>query len=470
MGAPSAFTPRGKTWQAPDELGDVGQVLVRVGARGTEWATLEAGDEIEIADVTGLQTALDGKAALSHTHAQSAITNLVSDLAGKAAAVHTHAISDITSLQAALDLKAPLASPALTGTPTVPTAAPGTNTTQAASTAFVAAAIAAIIDAAPGALDTLNELAAAIADDANFSATLTTLIGTKATAPAVNGTAEVLKALVPDSSLDLSGIRHLVTQSLTARQAAGTPGTDDLVFTHDGTNGNVDCKSGDLNIGVGTNFFIHIGSGAANATTSGIYFGSATNYGVTTGANQIVLRATGVNVLVANSTFTRMPTAGALQWSTDTSFSRLAAADIAAGNGTAGDASATLTHARSKALDGAGSNGVGVNFVIAPGISKGNGAPATVKLQGTAAIGSGATPQTLADVLVITHSLLITVSDAVDMALGSTTGTKFGTAITQKIGFWNATPVVQQTLATGAGATVDNVISLLQTLGLCKQS
>lgn len=42
-----------------------------------------------------------------------------------------------------LALKAPLASPALTGTPTVPTAAPGTNTTQAASTAFVAAAVAA---------------------------------------------------------------------------------------------------------------------------------------------------------------------------------------------------------------------------------------------------------------------------------------------------------------------------------------
>ncbi len=42
-----------------------------------------------------------------------------------------------TATQTALDLKAPLASPALTGTPTVPTATTGTNTTQAASTAFV---------------------------------------------------------------------------------------------------------------------------------------------------------------------------------------------------------------------------------------------------------------------------------------------------------------------------------------------
>lgn len=40
------------------------------------------------------------------------------------------------SLQDELTIKASLASPAFTGTPTVPTAAAGTNTTQAASTAF----------------------------------------------------------------------------------------------------------------------------------------------------------------------------------------------------------------------------------------------------------------------------------------------------------------------------------------------
>jgi hypothetical protein len=48
------------------------------------------------------------------------------------------------TITAALALKAPLASPSLTGTPTVPTASPGTNTTQAASTAFVTAAVAAL--------------------------------------------------------------------------------------------------------------------------------------------------------------------------------------------------------------------------------------------------------------------------------------------------------------------------------------
>jgi hypothetical protein len=88
--------------------------------------------------------------------------------------------SQITGLVAALALLAPLASPALTGTPTAPTAAGGTNTTQVATTAFVKAAIDALIGGAPGALDTLDELAAALADDASFAATITTALAGKA--------------------------------------------------------------------------------------------------------------------------------------------------------------------------------------------------------------------------------------------------------------------------------------------------
>lgn len=85
-----------------------------------------------------------------------------------------------TILLAALALKAPMASPALTGTPTVPTASPGTDTDQAASTAFVQAAVAALVAAAPGALDTLNELAAALGNDADFATTVTNALAAKA--------------------------------------------------------------------------------------------------------------------------------------------------------------------------------------------------------------------------------------------------------------------------------------------------
>ena len=74
---------------------------------------------------------------------------------------------------------APLDSPALTGVPTVPTASLGTNTTQAASTAFVAAAITALLNGAPGAMDTLDELAAALGDDSNFATTVTNALAAK---------------------------------------------------------------------------------------------------------------------------------------------------------------------------------------------------------------------------------------------------------------------------------------------------
>ncbi|HDJ9752091.1 TPA: phage tail protein [Escherichia coli] len=78
-----------------------------------------------------------------------------------------------TTINNALALKAPLSSPAFTGTPTAPTAAQSVNNTQIATTAFVKSAIAAIVGSAPAALDTLNELAAALGNDPNFATTIT---------------------------------------------------------------------------------------------------------------------------------------------------------------------------------------------------------------------------------------------------------------------------------------------------------
>jgi hypothetical protein len=123
--------------------------------------------------------------SISATNVQDAIEEVASESAAAAEDVSFTPAGDIsaTDVQAALEEldgeKAPLASPAFSGTPTAPTADPGTNTTQIASTAFVAAAVAALIASAPGALDTLDELAAALGDDANFAATITTTLAGK---------------------------------------------------------------------------------------------------------------------------------------------------------------------------------------------------------------------------------------------------------------------------------------------------
>ena len=64
------------------------------------------------------------------------------------------------------------------------------NTTKIATTAYVTTALANLADSAPSTLNTLNELAAALGDEANFSTTVTNSIATKAplASPTLTGT------------------------------------------------------------------------------------------------------------------------------------------------------------------------------------------------------------------------------------------------------------------------------------------
>jgi hypothetical protein len=76
------------------------------------------------------------------------------------------------------------------------------------------------------------------------------------------------------------------------------------------------------------------------------------------------------------------------------------------------------------------------------------------------------------EALRISNDRSITVSDGGNVVLGTTTGTKIGTATTQKIGFYNATPVVQPTAVADATTAVDVITQLndllakLRTLGI----
>jgi hypothetical protein len=174
--------------------GDKGHIVVS--ASGTIW-------ELDPAIIASF-------APVVHSHAMGDVTGLVTALAGKEASIAPGTIAqywrgdkswqtldkaavglanvDNTSdadkaissaTQTALDLKAPLASPALTGTPSAPTPALATNSTQIATTAFVQSLVANLIASAPGALDTLDELAAAMGDDPNFAASVTTALAGK---------------------------------------------------------------------------------------------------------------------------------------------------------------------------------------------------------------------------------------------------------------------------------------------------
>ncbi|WP_160541230.1 prophage tail fiber N-terminal domain-containing protein [Escherichia coli] len=150
--------PRGETGPAGPK-GERGEA----GPRGPKGETGPAGRAANVADAT---TARAGIVRLS-----SATDSTSEAMAATPKAVRT--VMNETSR------RAPLNSPALTGTPTTPTAPKGTNNTQIASTAYVMAAIAAIVDSSPDALNTLNELAAALGNDPNFATTMTNALAGK---------------------------------------------------------------------------------------------------------------------------------------------------------------------------------------------------------------------------------------------------------------------------------------------------
>lgn len=130
----------------------------------------------------------------------------------------TQAISTVTNLQSSLDAKAPLASPALTGTPTAPTAAAGTNTTQLATTAFVASAV-----TAAGATNLSATPAAS-------TVTVNSSTGTAATLPAATASLAGVQTAADKTKLDgiAAGAQVNTVTSVAGRTGAVTLAKGDV--------------------------------------------------------------------------------------------------------------------------------------------------------------------------------------------------------------------------------------------------
>ena len=138
------------------------------------------------------------------------------------------------------------------------------NSTKVATTAYVETAISNLVDSAPGTLNTLNELAAALGDDASFSTTVTNSIATKM--PLAGGT------FTGDVSFDgaTAGKDVFFDRSENAFEfqdgAAARFGTgNDLAIYHDGLNSYVnESGTGSLLITSGTAVHIKKDDGAGN--------------------------------------------------------------------------------------------------------------------------------------------------------------------------------------------------------------
>ncbi len=131
-------------------------------------------------------------------------------LDGVTSAIQTQIDSKLATATAA-STYAPLASPALTGTPTAPTATAGTNTTQVATTAYVGTAISNLVAGAPTTLDTLDEIAAAIADTGNFSDTVVLKSGSTMSGALAMGTNKITGLGDPTNAQDAATKNYIDT-------------------------------------------------------------------------------------------------------------------------------------------------------------------------------------------------------------------------------------------------------------------
>ena len=152
----------------------------------------------------------------------------------------------------------------LTGkTITVATASASDNDTTVASTAFVQQELASLVDSAPGTLNTLNELAAALGDDASFSTTVTNSIATKL--PLAGGTMTGNLGVGDTAVSSITGLfststaNHIAGQFVNSNASdsfgivvkAGNDANDYTADFRDKDNNNHMRIRGDGNVGIG---------------------------------------------------------------------------------------------------------------------------------------------------------------------------------------------------------------------------
>ena len=219
-------------------------------ANTADLATKAYADQAEADAISTASADATSKANAAQAAAEATASGALSS--HEADTTNVHGIADTTILvtttgNQTLTSKS-LTSPSLTGTPTAPTAANGTDTTQIATTEFVQNAIEIVVGAAPDALNTLSEIATSLNNDADLAGTLTSAISEKVaksgdtmTGSLNMGSNKMTNLGTPTSNTDASNKIYVDTTILDkislhnqdTTSVHGIPDTSTIVFTGD---------------------------------------------------------------------------------------------------------------------------------------------------------------------------------------------------------------------------------------------
>lgn len=155
------------------------QLQAAIGAVQTDVESVEAAVAAINTSIAELEEAIASIVSGALPASSVTLAPIAGLAAGNAQAAFMELHAEIDVLGGNLAAKAPIASPDFTGTPTAPNAVAGANNNQIATTSWVVAKFNALIGGAPAALDAIYELAAALGNDANFSATMAAALGGK---------------------------------------------------------------------------------------------------------------------------------------------------------------------------------------------------------------------------------------------------------------------------------------------------
>ena len=206
------------------------ELTIGTGTTTVKLGVAADGSVTQTSTVSGTTAAATTSVALTDLSATTAA-------AGTAGLAYNNATGAFTYTPPDISAKANIAGPTFTGVPAAPTASAATNTTQLATTAFVATAVAGIVDSAPGTLNTLNEIAAALGDDANYAASTTTAIAAKA--PLAGPTFTGVPA-APTASIGTNTTQLATTAFVLANGSSGT--------TYNAISGNTTAVAGNVYI------------------------------------------------------------------------------------------------------------------------------------------------------------------------------------------------------------------------------